>query len=654
MRHRTILPLIFLLITLQGVDAQRYINFKLAKTLVEDAEYHINRLEFKAARAKLEDAIKTKKGYAVAYRMLGVVNMRLKNYEAAITAYEKLFDLQPSLSRAAYYECAEAYLKNYAYTKAHDYFLLYKLSDDRDYKTDEQTAQRAYNLKVNQQIRNCEFAQKIDFTDKKEVATNMGASVNSPYDEYLPTLTSDGNLLVYTSNRKTEDILVSKRKKGKEEEWAQARSIGKEINTPLNEGMAKLTACGRTLYFSACAWDNVRGGCDIYQAKFDKTDGEISEVQPTKGLNSDVWDSQPSISCDGKIMYFASTRKGGYGGTDIWMSTLGNQGVWNPAVNLGSIVNSGGDEEAPYISADGLTLYFSSDGHPGFGEADIFRTTQLTEATTLDWTVPQNLGPSINTPFREAGIVLSPDGQRAYFASARLGGKGGLDLYQVAVEEAIAPQQANVMLDGLVFDSQTGEPIDGAIIKIGRTGTPKQILKSDANGQFFICLSDKSTYSYIVNKTGYQTSIEARYFKRQVEEPTQHIAIPLTKKGSELVEALGSPPAAPKVRMRKNLSVYFDSGMYELTDLQKTQIKKLINQFDGKTKNLNIKVTGFADDVGNRDFNQSLSEKRANYVAKYLETLGISKEKIVYDGEGVVEGNVAKHQKRKVEILILN
>lgn len=650
-QNRTILFCILIFTVFGKTYAQKGGNFKAAKALVEEAELHINRLEFKAAKAKLEIALQSKKSYAVAYRMLGAVNYRLRDYPAAVEAYEALFQLQPALSRAAYYECAEAYLKNYEYIKAHDYFLLYKLSDNRDYKTDEQTTQRGYNLMINQQLSNCEFAQKVDLTEGVDGAVNLGGVVNSPLDEYLPTLTSDGDLLVYTSNRKTEDIMVSQRKKG--QAWGQSHSIGKEINTPLNEGMAKLTVCGRTLYFSACAWDNVRGGCDIYQASFDQTDGEVSNVRPAKGLNSDVWDSQPSISCDGQTMYFASTREGGYGGTDIWMSTLGKDGIWNPAVNLGPVVNSRGDEEAPYIAPDGLTLYFSSNGHPGFGDADIFRTVQLPKGTELDWTIPQNLGQTINTPFREAGIVLSPEGQRAYFASARLGGKGGLDLYQIELEDKIAPEQANVMLDGLVFDSQTGEPLEGATIKIGKTGKPKQILKSDADGRFFICLPDKASYSYIIDKNGYHTSIEASYFKRQTEEPTKRIEIPLMKNSTTPVEST-PPPVAPKTRIRKNLSVYFDSGKYELTDLQKAQIRKLVDQFEGKTEDLKIKVAGFADDVGNKEFNQSLSEKRAGYVARYLEELGVPKEQIVYDGEGVVESNVAKHQKRKVEIIILN
>jgi outer membrane protein OmpA-like peptidoglycan-associated protein len=113
------------------------------------------------------------------------------------------------------------------------------------------------------------------------------------------------------------------------------------------------------------------------------------------------------------------------------------------------------------------------------------------------------------------------------------------------------------------------------------------------------------------------------------------------------------PPAEPSKRLRKNLAVYFESGKFDLLDIQKEQIAELINQFEDK-KNMKIKVTGFADDVGDREFNLNLSERRASFVAEYIQGLGVPKEQISFDGKGIAEGNLARHQKRKVEIIILN
>ena len=113
-----------------------------------------------------------------------------------------------------------------------------------------------------------------------------------------------------------------KKRKDKKGEWANAKSIGNAINTKRNEGMAKLSTCGRWVYFSACAWENVKGGCDVYMAEYDVKNDVIDKLEPVNGLNSEFWDSQPSISCDGTTMYFVSNREGGLGGTDIWKSKL--------------------------------------------------------------------------------------------------------------------------------------------------------------------------------------------------------------------------------------------------------------------------------------------------------------------------------------------
>lgn len=650
MREYWKLTIVILLFSLgiQNVYAQDP-KIKSAKDLVEDAEYLINRRQFDAAKEKLEAAIKQKPKFVVAYRLLGIVNQQLYDFEGSVEAYAKLFELHPGLSRAAYYEAGEAFMKDYKYKEALGYFMLYKNSDAKDYKTDEQTVQIGYDMMVDRQIKSCEYAQTINFKEIVDKPENLGTGINTIGLEYLPTLTADGHWLIYTSEQANENILVSRRKK--DNTWTKGESIGNAINTPMNEGMAKFTVCGRTVYFSACAWENVKGGCDVYQADFDTQDdfGVVDNVQPVKGLNSDQWDSQPAISCDGTTMYFTSNREGGQGGTDIWISTLAPDGIWTIPVNAGPTINSKGDEEAPYIAPDGITLYFSSDGHPGLGEADIFRTLK----TETGWSTPLNLGQSINTPFREAGISISPEGDIAYFASARPGGVGGLDIYRVGLYREIAPKVENVMLDGYVYDAQSKEPVEGVRVKVGKSGEKKIILTTDKDGRFFICLPNRASYSYITDKKGYQTFIGAEYFKRTKDEPTKRVDIFLTPTlGAETDE----PPVAttaPKTRIRKNLSVYFGSGKYDLSEVQKEQIRKLIMQFDEPDK-IKIKITGFADDVGNKEFNLSLSEKRASIVAQFAEVLEVPRSQITYDGKGIVQSNMPQHQKRRVEIIIVD
>ncbi len=598
---------------------------KNVKELLQDAELYINRQQFTQARSVLQAAIKQKEKFVIAHRLLGLVESQLRNHKAAIQSYERLFELSPSLSKAAYYECALSYMRNYQYNEALGYFSLYKNANSRDYKTDEQTVQIGYDMLLEQEMANCRYAQTVDFDAMREEAINLGAAINSSADEYLPTLTGDGRWLIFTSNRGGENILMSKPNAAGN--WEAAHSISKAINTPRNEGMAKLSVCGRVIYFSACGWENVEGGCDIYEADFDTQNdfGVVDEVRPSKGLNSKEWDSQPAISCDGKTMYFASNREGGKGGTDLWMSKLDKNDVWGVPVNMGSQVNTIGDEEAPYIAPDGVSLYFSSNGHPGLGEADIFRVVLKEDGR---WTTPVNLGPSVNTPFREAGIVISPDGKMAYFSSARDGGRGGLDVYEIAMQREIAPEKPNVMVDAYVYDAATKEPIELVKVKIGKAGQDKQEFETDKHGRFFACLPDNSSYSYILMNPNYQTYVGAEFFKRQEGEPTRKIEV-------FLIPNVNSAPrkVSTQRKVRKNLSVYFGSGESDITAIQKEQLERMVNQFEDKAS-IQLKVTGFADDVGSKDSNLALSIERSKKVADYLVSLGLDASQVSHEGGG--------------------
>lgn len=619
-------------------------NIKSVKELMQDAELAINRMQYAQAQNALELAIKQKKNFGIAYRLLGLVQSKQRDHVGAIASYEKLFEIAPELSKAAYFECAQAYMKDYQYDKALGYFSLYKNATSKDYKTDEQTVQIGYDMMVDQEIANCNFARTVDLDAMRESSVNLGANINSLADEYLPTLTGDGHWLIFTSNKAGENILMSK-PQGKG--WEPARSISKAINTPDNEGMAKLTVCGRVIYFSACGWDNVEGGCDIYEADFDTQDdfGVVDEVRPSKGVNSKEWDSQPAISCDGKMFFFASNREGGKGGTDLWMSTLDRDGQWTVPVNMGNQINTLGDEEAPYIAPDGVTLYFSSNGHAGFGEADIFRSVLQDDGS---WSAPVNLGPAVNTPYREAGIVISPDGKMAYFASARDGGMGGLDIYEIAMQRELAPEYPNVMVDAYVYDAATKAPIKDVKVKIGKAGQQKQEFKTDKNGRFFACIPDGAAYSYILMNPNYETHVGAEFFKRQEGEPTRKIEV-------FLIPTVNQPTAkiSSKRNVRKNLSVYFDSGKSSITTIQKEQLERMVNQFEDKSS-IQLKVTGFASDVGGQDSNMKLSIERAKTVADYLISIGLDASQVSYEGGGEVQGDIARHQKRRVEIIISN
>jgi outer membrane protein OmpA-like peptidoglycan-associated protein len=513
-----------------------------------------------------------------------------------------------------------------------------------------------------------------------EQPEKLGGNINSKEDEFTPTLSSDGRFLIFTSLRSgDENILIAR--KNKDGVFANAKSIGNAINTNRNEGMAKFTTCGRRVYFSACAWENVQGGCDVYMAEYDVKNDIIDKVEPANGLNSEFWDSQPSISCDGSTMYFVSNREGGLGGTDIWKSKLNAAGSWGVPENLGPTINTAGDEETPYISPDAVSLYFSSTGHPGLGDADLFLTVLKEDG--VSWSTPKNLGETINSPFREAGLVIAPDGN-VYFSSSR-DPKGSQDIYENQMPGIYKPKFDAVLLDGFVLDDDQ-KPIEGATVRVRSANKPVGNYTSDKEGRFFICVPGGASYSYIVEKSGFESSINADYFEKGEGEYIKKLEIVMMKSGQskkpdvepakeivdELViadkidsllvdakydqllkkeEFVAFRESIPKTSIRKNLSLYFDSDTMGINEIHKEAILKMIAPHKDPLK-LNIKVSGFADDDGDKRYNLYVSEKRAQSVNDFFILIGMPASQIKYEGKGSITSQMAKHQNRRVEIII--
>lgn len=265
---------------------------------------------------------------------------------------------------------------------------------------------------------------------------NMGPAVNSPDDEYMPTLSADGQLLFFTRYnraRKAEDFYYCRLTP--EGTWDKAARMPAPVNSEQNEGSGCLSQDGRMLFFTACGREDGAGRCDLYIA-YRKGNGWSRPQNLGPALNTGSWESQPCLSIDGQTLYFVSDRKGGFGGLDIWRSTL-VEGVWSTPVNMGPAINTPGDEKCPFIAFDNRKLYFSSNGHIGMGDMDLFVSDRVDDST---WGTPVNLGYPINTSGDESSLIVSPDGGTALFSSDKFGGQGQLDLYTFALPESLRPR----------------------------------------------------------------------------------------------------------------------------------------------------------------------------------------------------------------------
>jgi outer membrane protein OmpA-like peptidoglycan-associated protein len=369
------------------------------------------------------------------------------------------------------------------------------------------------------------------------------------------------------------------------------------------------------MYFTACDRQGGMGSCDIYFSYY--SDGRWS--QPSNigpPVNSRSWESQPSISADGKTLFFSSSRPGGIGGKDIWISRRNDKGSWSRPMNPGFTINSEGDEMSPFIHFDGQTLYFSSNGRTGMGGFDIFRTTLREDST---WEEPQNLGYPINTYNDETGLIIGSEGQKAYFSSIR-DKAAGKDIFQFDLYESARPNPVSY-IKGRVYDKQTGKLIK-ADYELIDLSNGKSILRNstDGSGEFLICLPSGYNYGINVSKTGYLFHSENFLF-----EGLHSIAEPYTKK-------INLSPVMVGEKMQLS-NVFYEIDSWELKKESVAELNNLVNLLN-VNKDVVVEIGGYTDATGTDEYNIALSEKRALSVVNYLVGKGVAFERLKYKGYG--------------------
>lgn len=297
---------------------------------------------------------------------------------------------------------------------------------------------------------------------------SMGQAVNSPHDDYAPALLDNGAAMFFTSTRpggrgKT-DAWLTRWTGGA---WFEAVNVGESFNSEQSEGTMTFSTDGVTVMFASDALGDNYGKTDIYFARM-QNGRPVQPVNPGPAINSSAWESHPALSPDGRMLVFASNRRGGYGRSDLWVSRKNVEGEWGRAFPLSGLVNTEGDELAPSFAQDGSTLYFASNGHDGYGGYDLW----MTRLEDGDWRQPVNLGPTINSPRDDLFLASVPGGKVFYISSARAGGEGGLDILRgtpdvfgagvrcvpVAVVDSVSRSPVTAML--VVRDVASGQRVD--------------------------------------------------------------------------------------------------------------------------------------------------------------------------------------------------
>lgn len=455
---------------------------------------------------------------------------------------------------------------------------------------------------------------------------SVGEGINTPGKEYLPSFTADGRLLVYTVNYNgQEDFFYSTR--DDEGNWTAGQPLP-GVNTRNNEGAQSIAADGKTLVFTSCQRKDGYGSCDLYISY--KVNGQWTPAENMGDrINSRQWDTQPSLSANGRWLYFASNRPGGVGKSDIWRSQRLADGSWSLPENLGPPINTPNDDEAPFLHADGQTLYFMSKGHSGLGEFDLFYSRRTAGG---QWGAPHNLGYPINTTAAEGALVVSLDGKTAYYTTDKntpADGPVNLDIYQFPLYPAARPQ-AVTYLEGLVIDADSKKPLSEVAVAIepsDDTSVAHQVT-TDSDGRFLLVLPAGQDYAFRAQKEGYLFFSDRFVLGDGLSqaEPYQ-LEIPL-----QLIpdEAEGLAEEGAPVVLR---NVLFASGSAELLPESSRELDVLAALLLDYP-DLHIRINGHTDNVGEEMDNLALSEARARAVYDYLVEQEIAPERLAFVGFG--------------------
>jgi outer membrane protein OmpA-like peptidoglycan-associated protein/Tfp pilus assembly protein PilF len=627
-------PFLIFLLTLSSCASVAQTKYsskdKKAIKLYEDAMRievtHFNpktqTVDYQAAIGMLEQALKRDPNFIEAHELIAEFYMGYKEYDKTIYHLNRSIELRQgrNTSSYAFFLLAKAYYQKGQYEGA--------LKNMEKYLSIGSSREK-YTPEVKLFMESCEFAinakrNPVDFNP-----INLGPTVNTKFHEYYPTLTVDGKTLLFTrrlpapgtEHGEQEDFFITNLVDGK---WSEAQPMPSNVNTANNEGAPTFAPDGRTLVFVACvdaygsygAGRNGKGSCDLFITKKVGSQWK-TPVNLPGAVNTPNWETQPSLSSDGKTMYFIRgfQSRDGKREQDIYRSFLLEDGSWSKAERLPDIINTPFREESVFIHPDGKTLYFSSDGHPGFGGLDIFMST-LDDSG--NWSRPINLGYPINTEYDENSLLVAANGELAFFASDRAGGYGGLDLYYFKMPERIRPTKT-LYMEGLVFDARTNRPIGGRFELIDLS-TGKTVITADADklsGEFLVSLPTKRDYAIFVSYPNYNNYSLNFSLKNHDDNQPFKLNIPLEPIIEEAI-----------VRLE---NVFFDLGKSTLRPESQIELNKLVAQLK-ENPTIKIEIGGHTDSRGNPKDNLILSENRAKAVMEYLVANGISSNRLTYKG----------------------
>lgn len=470
-------------------------------------------------------------------------------------------------------------------------------------------------------------------------------ALNTPSSEYSPVFLNDelyftssrGNGKIYEATGTPFTDIYKVGSRGANVDLATLQPLGSGINEVIrNEGCITFTPDGKTMVFAKGNSEKKKGGVDV-DLYISRNRNNIWSEPQLININTQFkneadpnahkfsWDSSPAFSPDGRTLYFASNRKGGYGGTDIYSTVMDTRGRFSRVKNLGPEINTPGDELFPYVSEDGK-LYFASDGHPGYGGLDIFAVKRANGKTAI-----QNLGQPVNSTADDFGIFLfKPD--RGFFTSNRDGGKGDDDIYTFINEDPDL-KVINYYLQGITYTKDKEDKLQIlANTKVNILDAKGEVLQdyvTGNDGKFLFRVYENEDYDLIGETDGYLV-------KRQPYTTKGRSVDPRTLKDLVTNITLDTIIILDKIEINKIFvldNIYYDFNKSDIRTDAGKELDKLVQLLTDNPE-IKIELGSHTDSVDDEEYNQRLSQRRAESAVTYLIRKGISEERIVAKGYG--------------------
>ncbi len=599
---------------------------------------------------------------------IGLCYLEAKPVKEGIKYFKKAKKLNPKVNDDYYWYFAKAYHLDLQFDTAIKYYKYYK---------DNLPPSKASEIdNIERSIEECKNGKELIKKPVRVFIENIGSTINGEYPDYGAVVNMDESMIFYTSRRPTttggnrnpldmmyfEDAYWSIKRN---DLWLPAKNMAKPINTVGHDAVVGIAPDGQTLLIYR---DNNSG--DIYWSK-QKGDKWTKPNAFPEPINSKYQESSAAFSYDGKRIFFVSNRPGGYGGKDIYYCDRMKNGKWGKAINLGNTINSSYDEIAVFVQADGKTIYFSSEGHYGMGSFDIFKSVY----ENGKWSKPENLGYPINSPDPDVFFSIGASGRNAYFSSNREEGMGDQDIYKIIflgpeknpvystedpliasntmgfkeadIENKISMQSSQLtLLKGIVIDEITEAPIEAKIELIDNDeGEVLATFNSNsASGKYLISLPSGHNYGLSISADGYLFY-------------SANFIIPKAEAYKEVVKDV----KLQRIEIGKGIAlknIFFEYKKANLNKESKVELKRLVNLMI-KYPTLRLEISGHTDNVGDEEYNQKLSLRRANAVVEYLVRNGIQSDRLVAKGYGFSkpiasnDSELGRQQNRRSEIKVI-